>query len=281
MVADSTIQPTHDASLRDGMYFQNKVAGTKYNLYFFGGTNEVIKVNDIKCLYTKLYIDGASMPFLHIYTKPAGDGSDAQPWYNSKWTYTFLPSTFTQVGTEVVLASSDPGIDFNVDVIQSENLSIDGPGTNRDVLFLALGSDSSDSVDTVRHCINLLGFKAEDANGLKTEKNFSLVSRVDENYGRVSRNIVNGSVLANADIGDVIDLESLKNINITGEASDDHPIYVHHSVDGTTFYLDSEHSPVASGATFHYNIKIQDELRYVKLVNSNNPNTFTLNYTIF
>lgn len=284
LVADSTIQAVVDASLRDGFYFQNSTAGTKYNLYFFGGTSEVIRKSEITSLYSKLYIDNSSMPFFHIYTKPTGSG-DAQPWYHSRFTYTFSGGAgFTQVGTEILLSAiNKPDVDFNVDIIESDGVLVDGTDEDGEILYLALGTDSSEGVNNVRHCVNLLGFTAEDSSLNKTEKNFNLVSKIGENVGRVSKSLVSSAtVAANSDIGSVIDLEGLKTINIIGSATGNHPINVYHSVDGSTFYLDSEHQPEQGVDTnYHFNIKIQDELRYVKLVNGNTSNTFTLNYTVF
>jgi hypothetical protein len=284
LIADSTILPVVDSSLRDGFYFQNTVASTKYNLYFFGGSSEVIRKSEITSLYSKLYIDNSSMPQFHIYTKPTGS-NDAQPWYHTRWTYTFSGgSTFTKVGTEVLLtAINKPDVDFNVDVIESDGVLVDGIDEDGEVLYLTLSTNTGDTTDTVRHCVNLLGFTSEDSSLNKTEKNFNLVSRIGNNVGRVSKSLVSSeTVAANNDIGDIIDLEALKTINIIGSATGNHPINIYHSVDGSTFYLDSEHNPeVGVDSNYHFNIKIQDELRYVKLVNGNTSNTFTLNYTVF
>ena len=286
LVADSTIKAKVDSNMRDGWYFENKVAGSKYNLYKFGGSAEVIRYSHIKTIYSRLYIDGPSMPFFHIYTKPLGDGTDHEFWYNSKWTYFFNFSNFTGVGVENVLFASvnSPvtNIDFNVQQYRNTGELIDGPGTDGDILYIAMGTDTSDSVSTVKHCINLLGFNADDGFGTITEKNFSLTSRVGNNISRSSYNHVsNETVDSNLVIGGVIDLESLKTINIVGFATGNHSIDVLHSTDGLVYYFDSTHSPVQIGTTYHYNIKIQDELRFIKLYNTNTVNTFTLQYSIF
>ncbi len=91
------------------------------------------------------------------------------------------------------------------------------------------------------------------------------------------------SVNNNSDlvIGGVIDLESLKTINIVGFGTGNYPIDVLHSTDGLVYYFDSTHSPVQIGSTYHYNIKIQNGLRFIKLYNTNTANTFTLQYSIF
>jgi len=179
LLADSTIVPKVDANFRDGYYFQNTVAGTKYNLYKFGGTAEIIKYSHVENIYAKLFIDGPEMPFFHIYTKPLGNGTDAQPWYNTKWTYTFNYPNFTSLGVESVLFAAvnkqTLDIPFNVQQYKHTDLTIDGPGTDGDILFMTIGSNSGATINTVQHCINLVGFKSDDGNVTITEKNFDLV----------------------------------------------------------------------------------------------------------
>ena len=284
LVADSTIQAVVDASLRDGFYFQNSTAGTKYNLYFYGGTNEIINRSDITSLYAKLYIDNSAMPFFHIYTKPTGS-NDAQPWYHTRWTFTFSGgSSFNQNGTEVLLSAVNaPDVDFNVKVIESDGTLVNGIDEDGEILYLALGTDSSESADTVRHCINLLGFTATDNLLNKYEKNFNLVSKIGENVGRVSKNLVNNqAITSGSDIGSAIDLEGLKNISFIGSGANSDSIFVYHSADGTNYYSQGEYMPSDVGSTpYHYNIKIENSLRFVKLINSANNNTFTIDYTVF
>ena len=286
LLADSTIVPKVDIGFRDGMYFQNTVAGTKYNLYKFGGTAEVIRFSHIENMYAKLFIDGASMPFFHIYTKPLGDGTDGGAFYNSLWTYTFEYANFTSLGVECILYAgvNKPtlDIDFNVQQYKHTDVTITGPGTDGEILYMAIGTDSSDAVNTVQHCINLVGFKSDDDNGTITEKNFSLVSKVGENIGRSSRDLVlSVAVPAEGQIGDNIDLEGLKNLVLYGFASGEFDVKVEHSDDGSTWYFHSLLSPVVNDTINNYNLKISDGLRYIRLVNTNQINTFHLKYTIF
>ena len=275
-----------DIGFRDGMYFENTVAGTKYNLYKFGGTAEVIRYSHIETIYAKLFIDGASMPFFHIYTKPLGDGTDAQPWYNSKWTYTFEYTNFTSLGVECVLfaAVNKPklDIDFNVQQYKHTDVTIDGSGNDGEILYMSIGTDTSDPINTVQHCINLVGFKSDDDNGTITEKNFSLSSKVGENIGRSARDLVlSVEVPAEGQIGDNIDLQGLKNLVLYGFASGEFDVKVEHSPDGSTWYFHSLLSPVVNDTINNYNLKISDGLRYVRLVNTNQINTFHLKYTVF
>jgi len=91
--------------------------------------------------------------------------------------------------------------------------------------------------------------------------------------------IINNSVIsASAQIGGDIDISDKKSILIYGSATGNHNFNLEHSMDNTNFFLHSEITPVHHGATYHYNVKIEEGLRYYRLVNSNNSNTFTLNY---
>ena len=75
---------------------------------------------------------------------------------------------------------------------------------------MAIGTDTSDPINTVQHCINLVGFKSDDDNGVITEKNFSLTSKVGENIGRSDRDLVlSVEVPAEGQIGDNIDLQKV------------------------------------------------------------------------
>ena len=103
------------------------------------------------------------------------------------------------------------------------------------------------------------------------------LSPLSHRSGEVS--IVSGVVVASsAQIGSNIDISDKKSILIYGSATGNHNFNLEHSSDNTNFYLHSEITPVSHGANYHYNVKIEDGLRYYRLVNSNTGNTFTLNY---
>lgn len=89
---------------------------------------------------------------------------------------------------------------------------------------------------------------------------------------------LNATISASAQIGGNIDLSTKKSILIFGSATGNHNFNLEHSMDGTNWYLHSEITPVSHGATYHYNVKIEDGLRFYRLVNSNTSNTFTLSY---
>ena len=70
-----------------GWNLTNSVAGTKFNLRFFDGSYQTVTLGQIQSVYFKGFInkntETASMPFIHIYTKPTGVG-DAGGFYHSR-----------------------------------------------------------------------------------------------------------------------------------------------------------------------------------------------------
>lgn len=113
---------------------------------------------------------------------------------------------------------------------------------------------------------------------LKCDSNGQLeISPLSHRSGEVS--IVSGVVVsASSQIGGNIDLSDKKSILIFGSATGNHNFSLEHSMDNTNFFLHSEITPVSHGANYHYNVKIEDGLRYYRLINSNTSNTFSLSY---
>ena len=284
ILADSSIAPITDTENRQGLKFNNTVAGTKYNLYFFGGLQETIYQSSLGSLYVKLYIDiktsFSCIPFLHVYTKPKLDGSDAQPWYNSKWTYTMDLNEHVGIGEEVVLyAINQPTKKFTNRQISLDNIIIDGPGSDGEILYLVAASDSGASANSLSHTVNLLGFNTIS----NLQRNINLVSNlINQPISRqYQKNIINNvALLANADIGEIIDMNLNKTINIYGSATANHNLHIFQSNDNINFYHYDELSPVQSNSSYHFYTTITNSLRYIKLVNNNHANTYTLYYTI-
>ena len=68
------------------------VPNTKINWYFYGGTFESLPASHLSSMWSILSIDyfigtSAGLPWLSVYTKPQGDGNDAELWYRSKTDY--------------------------------------------------------------------------------------------------------------------------------------------------------------------------------------------------
>ena len=84
ILGDSTIQPITNLDSNEGWEFKKTVAGTKFNLFYYNGVNENLKVNDIRGLFSRVLLNDISdVPYFSIYTKPTGQ-NDSQPWIPRK-----------------------------------------------------------------------------------------------------------------------------------------------------------------------------------------------------
>ena len=90
IVADSTQDENNTITLTaDGIEYDKTGTTGKFNFYSFGDINNTynVKVSSIKtwsATFTSNAATGAG-PFLNIYTKAKGDGSDMASWYNSRY----------------------------------------------------------------------------------------------------------------------------------------------------------------------------------------------------
>jgi len=123
-----------------------------------------------------------------------------------------------------------------------------------------------------------------DANGrtltvpLMTGTNNKIQDTIDSNRSGDNSIVSSVTVGSGLQIGSDIDIADKKSIIVVWSATGNHTIKLLHSTDGTNFYIYSEVTPVAHGAVYHFNIKVEDGLRYYRVMNSNTSNTFTLNY---
>jgi hypothetical protein len=91
IVADSTQDETNVITLEaDGIKYVKSGTTGKINLYSFGDTDNTqnIQIGTIKG-WSAVFTGGSGdAPFLAVYTKAKGDGSDKAGWYNSRYVLT-------------------------------------------------------------------------------------------------------------------------------------------------------------------------------------------------
>lgn len=100
----------------------------------------------------------------------------------------------------------------------------------------------------------------------------------DSNRSSDNSLVSSSTIGSGLQIGSDIDIGSKKSIVIVGSASGNHSIKILHSTNGTDFFLYSEVSPVSFDSVYHYSIKIENSLQHYRIMNSNQSNTFTINY---
>jgi hypothetical protein len=90
IVADSSVDPNVITLTASGIEYQKLGAG-KFNFYSHADGYNInnVQIGTIKGFSAKFTNSGATnAPFLAIYTKLKGDGSDTGSWYNSKYVLT-------------------------------------------------------------------------------------------------------------------------------------------------------------------------------------------------
>lgn len=136
------------------------------------------------------------------------------------------------------------------------------------------------TTSTALSSVQVCGFDSV-TNQFKTVKvntDGKLETSHDSNRSTATNIVTSALITASSQIGADIDISTKKSIVIVGSATGNHPIKVLHSTDNTNFYLYSEVSPVSHGAVYHYNLKIDNGLQYYRIMNTNQSNTFTLDF---
>ncbi len=168
ILADTSMIVQQDLNDNEGWLFGPNVLGEKFNLYFGMGTGEVLTLNNLKCLWAQVSIGSnssqQSLPFFHVYTKMEHDGQDAGLFYRTKITYTFdRDNTFISLGEQVII-HTDHKPDLNGETrrfLKLEDKAVTGPNnSNEELLYLALGSDSSAPDDDVLILVSHLGYES-------------------------------------------------------------------------------------------------------------------------
>ena len=207
VIADSTITPIADSNNRPGWFLKNTVAGTKFNLYIFGGTQEIIKKSDIRSLYFLGNVDNLndinSIPYLHIYTKPTGS-NDHQVWYHTRYTYKVdLSEVKLGVGEQCLFYANDRPIDKprkyqSQRHIPMNNSTVDGElDEHGEILYITVSSDTSAVVNTMQCCLQMVGFETIDS---FTENEIN--TPVRNFYFKTPETTQNSDLKARSDIAD-------------------------------------------------------------------------------
>lgn len=148
-LADSSLIPGVDPDQREGWLFQKAGAGTeKFNIYYWTQGSKVLKGSDIRTLNAIVSVDnyqsGSSVPFFVIYTKPKGDGSDAQPWYNARRAFSLTPTERIEVGQQIELYAKHIPPEKGVHQVLCNTITDEGTWNDEDeILYITLHSDSA------------------------------------------------------------------------------------------------------------------------------------------
>lgn len=154
-LADSSLTPTADANNRDGWHFlKSSAGGDKFNIYFWAEGNKVRTGSELTCLKAVVSIDNyqslQSLPFFSVYTKPKGDGSDAEVWYHARRNYTFTASQDLEIGQRIeMFAKETPDKKEGLRHVQFNNIVDNGTfSENDEILYIVIATDSSAPQDS-------------------------------------------------------------------------------------------------------------------------------------
>ena len=177
-------QATVDPLGSGGWYYQNAGGGEKVNWYFFGqgggALTEVVTLADLNSVYGffRPRSDTTRIPFAALYTAPQGDENDAATWYRSRIVWEILPSqpgvpntggtahnwpTIAPGIHEPLLAwagKADPDVFTNVthyQMLEQDFVTVGPKGDEEVVLFLVIGSDSSEGAGGYDFVLNTTG----------------------------------------------------------------------------------------------------------------------------
>jgi hypothetical protein len=147
-----------------------------------------------------------------------------------------------------------------------------------DVLELSAGGRITTS--TALSSVQICGYDTA-TNHFKTlnvDSNSNL--QVSDDSNRSSETDIVSAVYSTSStqIGIDIDIGLKKSIIIIGRSDGNHSFYLEHSNDNTNWYLNTEVSPVSHVGNYHFYVKVEDGLRYYRLMNGTSANTYTLKY---
>jgi hypothetical protein len=157
----------------EGWNFENN--NNKINWYYFyqiSGSPRQYTLSDLQSVYLKALSRHASetrIPFLTVYTVRQNDGNDAASWYRSRLNYELepsqVPSGFVTSGVPfVIYAKNDVAVFTNFRHEEAPlSFSSNGPQADDEViLYMALGTDSSESNGGYNFTAQSIGFQTPD-----------------------------------------------------------------------------------------------------------------------
>jgi hypothetical protein len=155
---------------KDWAYVKNadSAPADKINLYVGPAANEILQFQDLSSFWSLLTIDDftavSSLPFMHVYTKPQGDGQDAS-WYRSKLTLQ-IPSEATLVrpGERVCIwfgKHAPPSDQLDGARLIHLRASVVGPAVlpTDEIYMMPLSTDSS--ATSVGLCVETIGYQVK------------------------------------------------------------------------------------------------------------------------
>ncbi len=155
--SDSSPSPTADADNREGWLFKKLASdSSKFNYYIYGatGSSHPFTFADIKGLHMCCSVDkwdnSASIPFMHVYSKPTGSG-DAGAFYHSKKDFAITMSKQKiVVGEHITLYHGvKPELANKNRLVPLDNIILNGDCVDtEEILFIVVASDSGSLINT-------------------------------------------------------------------------------------------------------------------------------------
>lgn len=163
---------------RDGWYFQNSVAGSTINWYFFDGLKENVSRTQMKSAYAVMTFDDiGSKPIFGFYSYPTGSNDIMPGFAHSKWVYQIPAATMSGVvvGKKYLVWAGDsaPTAHPELPRLQATYVPAASGGdrvTSERILAVSLVSDPSSPVNKVKWMVQNLGIYADNLKGEATLK---------------------------------------------------------------------------------------------------------------
>jgi hypothetical protein len=179
-------------------------------------------------------------------------------------------------GLQQVLLYGKNGVTGNLEPLEtsSDRLLVD---------VVELAASGPITTSTALASMQICGYNTDQSRfkTLKCDSDGKLIISESSTRSASIDHVSSSTVGANLQIGSTIDIGDKKSIIIVGNASGNHSISVLHSTDNANFYLYSTVSPVSHDSLYHYNVNIENGLRFYQLFNSNQSNTFDLDYVTY